>query len=187
MNGAWGAGLATFSDDRVLEVFYPAPALGAPAEGGEAGTRELAAGEAARHAVPAGGADDRRGVREAPILTVIADLAAPPADAADAYLRLHLLSHRLVRPRGLNLDGIFGVLPNVAWTSRGPVDPARLTEVRLRVPRARRARSRSTRVDKFPRMTDYVDPGRACAWPTPTACAWARTSPRAPRSCTRAS
>jgi 2,3,4,5-tetrahydropyridine-2-carboxylate N-succinyltransferase len=155
--GAWGAGLATFSDDRVLEVWYPAPALGAPRGGGEAGLRELRADEAARHGLPAGGADERRGVRQAPVLTVIADLADPPADAADAYLRLHLLSHRLVRPRGLSMDGIFGVLPNVAWTSHGPVDPARLTEVRLAL-RARGEALQVHAVDKFPRMTDYVVP-----------------------------
>ena len=70
------------------------------------------------------------------------DLDAPPADAADAYLRLHLLSHRLVRPHGVNLDGIFGVLPNVAWTSRGAVDPAALDQVRLRA-RAPAGRCRS--------------------------------------------
>jgi 2,3,4,5-tetrahydropyridine-2-carboxylate N-succinyltransferase len=147
MSGAWGAGLATFSDDRVLEVWYPAPALGEPGD----------AGEAARAALPAGSGDERRGVRQAPVLTVIPDLGAPPADAADGYLRLHLLSHRLVKPRGLNMDGIFGVLPNVAWTSHGPVDPAKLTDVRLAF-RARGEALQVFSVDKFPRMTDYVIP-----------------------------
>ena len=66
------------------------------------------------------------------MLTVIADLAQPPDGAADAYLRLHLLSHRLVKPHDVNLDGIFAALPNVAWTSAGPVDPANLTQVQLR-------------------------------------------------------
>jgi len=141
---AWGAGLATFSDDRVLEVWYPEPALGEP-------------GEAADAVLPAAADDELRGVRVAPVLTVIADLAEPPRDAADAYLRLHLLSHRLVKPRGLNMDGIFGVLPNVAWTSHGPVDPAKLTEARM----AFRTRGQALQVfalDKFPRMTDYVIP-----------------------------
>jgi 2,3,4,5-tetrahydropyridine-2,6-dicarboxylate N-succinyltransferase len=88
---------------------------------------------------------------------VIEDLDAAPSGVADAYLRLHLLSHRLVRPHGVNLDGIFGVLPNVAWTSLGPVDIDQ-------VPAAReRARSRGVHlmvlgVDKFPRMVDYVVP-----------------------------
>jgi 2,3,4,5-tetrahydropyridine-2-carboxylate N-succinyltransferase len=147
MSGAWGAGLATFSDDRVLEVWYPAPALGEPGD----------AGEAARAALPAGADDERRGVRQAPVLTVIPDLGAPPADAADGYLRLHLLSHRLVKPRELNMDGIFGVLPNVAWTSHGPVDPAKLTDVRLAF-RAHGEALQVFSVDKFPRMTDYVIP-----------------------------
>jgi 2,3,4,5-tetrahydropyridine-2,6-dicarboxylate N-succinyltransferase len=147
MSGAWGAGLATFSDDRVLEVWYPAPALGEPGD----------AGEAARAALPAGADDERRGVRQAPVLTVIPDLGAPPADAADGYLRLHLLSHRLVKPRELNMDGIFGVLPNVAWTSHGPVDPAKLTDVRLAF-RAGGEALQVFSVDKFPRMTDYVIP-----------------------------
>jgi 2,3,4,5-tetrahydropyridine-2-carboxylate N-succinyltransferase len=92
-------------------------------------------------------------VRQAPVLTVIDDLTAGPADAADAYLRLHLLSHRLVRPRELNLDGIFGVLPNVAWTDLGPVDVERLAALR-----AQGRRIAIKGVDKFPRMSDYVVP-----------------------------
>ena len=91
------------------------------------------------------------------VSTTIADLSAPPADVADAYLRLHLLSHRLVAPRTINVDGIFGVLPNVAWTSLGPVAIESLTEVRMR---ARIAGEPLTvlSVDKFPRMVDYVVP-----------------------------
>jgi 2,3,4,5-tetrahydropyridine-2-carboxylate N-succinyltransferase len=88
---------------------------------------------------------------------VIRDLGTPPADVADAYLRLHLLSHRLVRPHGLNLEGIFGVLPNVAWTSLGPVDIDRLDDVRERA-RAQGVHLMVMGVDKFPRMTDYVVP-----------------------------
>ena len=79
--------------------------------------------------------------------TSIASLADPPADAYDAYLRLHLLSHRLIRPHDANLDGIFGVLPNVAWTSHGPVDPVAVPAVQRRVRSRRRAvpgRSAST-------------------------------------------
>jgi 2,3,4,5-tetrahydropyridine-2,6-dicarboxylate N-succinyltransferase len=139
---AWGAGLATFSGDRILEVFYPDPRLGAPGEAPE---------------LPGERVDARRGVRQAPILTVIEDLSAPPAGTADAYLRLHLLSHRLVKPHGLNLDGIFGVLPNVAWTSAGAVDPAELTNVQLRF-RAQGEPLQVFSLDKFPRMTDYVAP-----------------------------
>jgi len=140
--GAWGAGLATYSGDRILEVFYPSPQIGnEPGEGLEIAARD----------------DALRGVRQAPVLTVIEDLSAPPAGTADAYLRLHLLSHRLVKPREVNLDGIFGALPIVAWTSLGPVDPANLTDVQLKA-RAEGIAVQVFGLDKFPRMTDYVAP-----------------------------
>src|SRR5262249_46244781 len=96
-------------------------------------------------------------VRQAPVFTVIEDLNAPPDGTADAYLRLHLLSHRLVKPHGLNLDGLFGVLPNVAWTSAGAVAPAQLTPVQLNF-RAAGEPLQVFSLDKFPRMTDYVAP-----------------------------
>jgi 2,3,4,5-tetrahydropyridine-2-carboxylate N-succinyltransferase len=156
--GAWGAGLATFSGDRILEVFFPAPALGAVAGDGRPGTHILSKEDAERHGLPAEQRTDQlRGVRQASVFTVIEDLSQPPDGAADAYLRLHLLSHRLVKPHDVNLDGIFGALPNVAWTSRGPVDPAHLTEVALRS-RAHDVPLQVFSVDKFPRMTDYVAP-----------------------------
>ena len=89
-------------------------------------------------------------------MLVIADLDSPPADTADAYLRLHLLSHRLVAPNSINLDGIFAALPNVVWTNHGPcaVDGFEQTRARLR------AQGPVTvfGVDKFPRMVDYVVP-----------------------------
>jgi 2,3,4,5-tetrahydropyridine-2-carboxylate N-succinyltransferase len=156
VTGAHAAGLATFSGDRVLEVFYPAPELGT---GGEApGFTELSAEDAERHGLPSAQRHDAlRDVRQSPVLTVIEDLQQPPNGAPDAYLRLHLLSHRLVKPREINMDGIFAALPNVAWTSAGPIDPGHLTQVQLR------ARSEGTplqvfALDKFPRMTDYVTP-----------------------------
>ena len=153
--GAWGAGIATFSGERVLEVFYPSPALGAH---DEPGTRELNTEDAEHHGLPsAQRTDDRRGTRQAPVITVIEDLGEPPAGTADAYLRLHLLSHRLVKPHDVNLDGLFGVLPNVAWTSAGPVDPAQLTQVQLRF-RRDSVPLQVFSLDKFPRMTDYVTP-----------------------------
>jgi 2,3,4,5-tetrahydropyridine-2-carboxylate N-succinyltransferase len=90
------------------------------------------------------------------VVLVIADLDSPPADTADAYLRLHLLSHRLVAPNSINLDGIFAALPNVVWTNHGPcaVDGFEQTRARLR------AQGPVTvfGVDKFPRMVDYVVP-----------------------------
>ncbi len=95
MSGAWGAGLATFSGDRVLEVFYPEPKL----EDREAGFTELSADDAEAYGLSgAQRTDDLRGVRQAPVLTAIGDLGQPPDGTADAYLRLHLLSHRLVKP-----------------------------------------------------------------------------------------
>jgi 2,3,4,5-tetrahydropyridine-2-carboxylate N-succinyltransferase len=141
---AAGVGLATFSAGAILDVWYPQPALGdepPPVPGLDAATRT----------------DDVRGVEIRPVRTVIADLQAPPADVADAYLRLHLLSHRLVQPRTINLDGIFGILPNVAWTTRGPVSLEDLTAARLRA-RTHGEHLVVLGVDRFPRMIDYVVP-----------------------------
>ena len=154
---AWAMGLATFAGDRMLDAWFPEPHLGLDGAPTEAGTSEVQ-GAQAGDLISGARADEARGVRVAAIATVIADLSQPPADTADAYLRLHLLSHRLIRPHGANLDGIFGVLPNVAWTSAGPVDPAELDAVRLRF----RAAGQPLAVygdDKFPRMVDYVVPG----------------------------
>ena len=144
--GASGTGLATTTaDGTVLDTWYPAPALGPDAP------------DTAADLDPLAGPDDARGVTTAVVRTAVASLADPPVDAPDAYLRLHLLSHRLVAPHGLNLEGVFGTLVNVAWTSLGPVDPAALAEVRLRA-RASGVALAVTSVDKFPRMTDYVIP-----------------------------
>jgi 2,3,4,5-tetrahydropyridine-2-carboxylate N-succinyltransferase len=96
-------------------------------------------------------------VRIVPVTTMIKDLADPPTDAHDAYLRLHLLSHRLVRPHGCSVEGIFGVLNNVTWTSAGPCPVEEFEDIRLHL----RAAGRHVEVfglDKFPRMTDYVVP-----------------------------
>jgi 2,3,4,5-tetrahydropyridine-2-carboxylate N-succinyltransferase len=142
--GAHGAGTATLASDRVLDVYFPSPALGAD---GDVGTRRT--GQAA--------ADGVRGVELVPIETTIGSLADPPADAYDAYLRLHLLSHRLLRPHQANLDGLFGVLSNVAWTSQGPVDPGAVPAVQRRFHAAGEP-FQVFSVDKFPRMTDYVVP-----------------------------
>jgi 2,3,4,5-tetrahydropyridine-2-carboxylate N-succinyltransferase len=141
---AAGVGLATYSAGAILDVWYPQPALGVdapPVPGLDAGTR----------------ADDVRGVEIRPVRTVVEDLQAPPADVADAYLRLHLLSHRLVRPRTINLDGIFGILPNVAWTTRGPIAIDELPAARLRA-RTHGEHLVVLGVDRFPRMIDYVVP-----------------------------
>ena len=146
MSEAWATGLATLTGDgRVLDVLFADPQLG-PAEGSPGTTTGAVVHE-----------DPRRGVQVVEVTTVLDDLDSAPTDAYDAYLRLHLLSHRLVKPHGLSLEGLFGVLPNVAWTSEGPVDPAALADVRLRF-RAAGEPLQVFSVDKFPRMTDYVVP-----------------------------
>ncbi len=140
---AAGSGIATIADRdaTTLEVWYPALALGEPP---------------GAPTVLAADTDQERRVRFRPTETRI-DLDAAPDGAADAYLRLHLLSARLVRPRELNVDGIFGQLALVAWTDLGAVHPADLDELRAR----RRLAGKTLTVhgiDKFPRMTDFVSP-----------------------------
>lgn len=141
---AAGIGLATESDGLILDVWYPSPVLGAtpvdvPGISGAITT------------------DLIRGVTVRTISTVVPDLQSSPVDTADAYLRLHLLSHRLARPRTLNLDGIFDLLPNVAWTSLGPVPVPDVARVRL-LARSRGSALTVFSIDKFPRMVDYVTP-----------------------------
>jgi len=156
--GAWGDGLATVTEaGRVLDTWYPAPVLGSADGAGGPGTRELGINAAPPDLAAAARRDERRGVRIIPVRTVIESLARPPEDTQDAYLRLHLLSNRLIRPHEADLTGLFGVLPNVAWTTHGPIDPATLPAVRLRF-RAAGRQLTVTSVDKFPRMTDYVAP-----------------------------
>ncbi|OEU88437.1 2,3,4,5-tetrahydropyridine-2,6-dicarboxylate N-succinyltransferase [Streptomyces abyssalis] len=163
--GAVAAGLATVSrgsdgEETVLDTWFPAPEL-VEAPEGPVGSERLspeqaaeALGETARGAL---GSDAVRDVEIVAVRTVIGSLEDKPADTHDAYLRLHLLSHRLVRPHGLNLEGQFALLANVAWTSLGPVAVERLEQVRMAARAAGRHLS-VTSVDKFPRMTDYVAP-----------------------------
>ncbi|WP_405441296.1 2,3,4,5-tetrahydropyridine-2,6-dicarboxylate N-succinyltransferase [Streptomyces avidinii] len=158
--GAVAAGLATITaDGTVLDTWFPAPEL--VAEPGPAGTERLTAdravellGSAAAKAIRT---DAVRGVEVVAVRTVISSLEDKPLDAHDAYLRLHLLSHRLVKPHGQNLDGVFGLLTNVAWTSLGPVAVDQVETVRLNA-RAEGLHLQVTSIDKFPRMTDYVAP-----------------------------
>lgn len=157
-SGAHGAGIATITPDgTVLDTWFPSPQLGEPSA---PGTRRLTPQEAVE-ALGSGvaallGPDEDRGVEVVAVYTGIAKLSEAPADTHDAYLRLHLLSARLVRPHGQNLDGLFGVLNNVVWTSHGPCPVEGFEAVRLRL----RARGQVTvyGVDKFPRMVDYVVP-----------------------------
>jgi 2,3,4,5-tetrahydropyridine-2-carboxylate N-succinyltransferase len=177
--GAWGVGLATVTEGgQVLDTWFPSPALvpvGAAAVAAEVsdavgvtvgdddgpGTARLGPSVAsAQLGVDVSrlvGPDAARGVERVAVVTAIASLADPPVDAHDAYLRLHLLSHRLVRPRQANLDGLFGVLNNVVWTSAGPCSPDGFERTRLGL-RAGGAPLQVFGIDKFPRMTDYVVP-----------------------------
>ncbi|MCO1598433.1 2,3,4,5-tetrahydropyridine-2,6-dicarboxylate N-succinyltransferase [Micromonospora sp. RHAY321] len=154
-DSAWGIGLATVTaDEQVLDTWYPTGKLGL-------GELPLVAGEDKADVLdlPPAALGDRPlpGLRTVQVVTVIGSLDDPIKDAPDAYLRLHLLSHRLVRPNQLNLDGIFGKLANVAWTSAGPCPPERVDELRV-IERAAGRHLAVYGVDKFPRMTDYVVP-----------------------------
>jgi 2,3,4,5-tetrahydropyridine-2-carboxylate N-succinyltransferase len=143
---AWGTGLSTITaDGQVLDTWYPSPRLGAPE--GTDGAEAIAA---------LAGPDEVRQVRREVVRREI-DLDAPPADASDVYLRLHLLSHRLVQPHGVDLTGQFGLLANVAWTTAGPCAVEGFEQTRLRLLVAHGA-VQVLGVDKFPRMVDYVLP-----------------------------
>ncbi|WP_457205703.1 2,3,4,5-tetrahydropyridine-2,6-dicarboxylate N-succinyltransferase [Nocardioides sp. P5_C9_2] len=144
---AWGHGLVTLdSADHVLDVWFPSPALG-----------ERAGQDVPDVLVALAGTDAARGTRRELRAVEIADLGAAPATTEDVWLRLHLLSARLVRPHEISMDGVFGLLTNVVWTSAGPcaVEGFELTRARLQ-----RERGHVTvfGVDKFPRMVDYVLP-----------------------------
>lgn len=180
---AFGVGLAHTSalgdGDKVLDTWFPTPllddathgtvstALDLPDTGtvfltddhaqrlDAAGAAELAA--QVRALLTTAATPSLTATRRHAVATAIGDLQAAPTDAHDVYLRLHLLSHRLVRPHGLSLDGAFGKLSNVVWTDLGPCDPDGFEQQRLDLVAAGRP-VRVTSVDKFPRMTDYVVP-----------------------------
>jgi 2,3,4,5-tetrahydropyridine-2-carboxylate N-succinyltransferase len=143
---AWGWGLASIhASDQVLDTYFPSPRLG------------IADDSAAPPVLVSAVVDDEAREVRTEIVLVEIDLDAAPAGTSDTYLRLHLLSHRLVRPRSINLDGIFGSLPNVVWTSAGPCAIEWFERVRTRL-RARGGHFTIYGVDKFPRMVDYVVP-----------------------------
>ena len=141
---AAAVGLASFAGDTLLEVWYPEPKL-APLSGEPSAQLKALAGN-----------DETRGVKRE-LVSIEIDLTKAPADAIDAYLRLHLLSHRLVKPHGQSLDGIFGLLSNVVWTNHGPCDVEGFESVRTKL-RAKFGQVTIYSVDKFPRMVDYVIP-----------------------------
>jgi 2,3,4,5-tetrahydropyridine-2,6-dicarboxylate N-succinyltransferase len=154
---AWGIGVATVTaDGQALDAWYPTGklGLGVPPDQDQPTNTPLPTADLV--GLP-GAQPALAGQRAAGVVTVIESLADPPEDAFDAYLRLHLLSHRLIRPHEANLDGVFGLLATVAWTSAGPCPPERVDELRM----AQREAGRLLTiygVDKFPRMVDYVVP-----------------------------
>ena len=142
-DAAWGVGEAHLdADGTILDVWFPELGLGEP----KPTELDFEPGE-----------DDVLGIETEQVTTVIRSLADAPQDAADAYLRLHLLSHRIIKPHQANLDGVFGLLSNNAWTDLGPIPAHRVEEVRLAL-RLEGHRLEVYSVDKFPRMTDYVVP-----------------------------
>ena len=141
---ASGHGIATISNGTTLDVWFPSPSL------------SLLSASVPTELTALAGDDAARGVARE-VISIEIDITKAPTNAADAYLRLHLLSHRLVKPHGVALDGIFGLLSNVVWTSVGPcaVDGFEITRARLR---AAHGHVSVYGVDKFPRMVDYVVP-----------------------------
>jgi 2,3,4,5-tetrahydropyridine-2-carboxylate N-succinyltransferase len=142
---AYGYGIAsTTSAGEVLDTWYS----------------DLGLGELAQHPAPdladLTGNDSIRDVTRS-VVAIEIDLDAAPTNVSDAYLRLSLLSHRIVKPHGLNLDGIFGILPNVSWTSAGPCALSTFNQVAPRL-RVKLGALTVYGVDKFPRMVDYVVP-----------------------------
>lgn len=140
---ASGHGIATIASGVVLDTWFPQPTLsGLPAVPSD--LQALV------------GIDAIRGVSKE-LVSIEIDLDKAPTSVSDAYLRLHLLSHRLVKPHGLNLDGIFGILNNVVWTSYGPcaVEGFEITRAKLK---AAYGNVNVFGIDKFPRMVDYVIP-----------------------------
>ena len=141
---ASGHGIATISNGSTLDVWFPSPSLSA------------LTGSVPTELTALSGSDAARGVTRE-VVSIEIDITKAPANATDAYLRLHLLSHRLVKPHGVSLDGIFGLLSNVVWTSVGPcaVEGFEVTRARLK---AAHGHVSVFSIDKFPRMVDYVVP-----------------------------
>ncbi len=143
-DAASGIGIATIDGNKTLDVWFPNPSLSiSPIQLVDSSKFERK--------------DSIRGCEVKIVKTSIKDLSKPAVDVADAYLRLHLLSHRLVKPRTINLEGIFSILNNVAWTTIGPVLPEKVESVRAN---AKKVGTHLTifSLDKFPRMLDYVIP-----------------------------
>jgi len=141
---ASGHAITTMSHGRLLDAWFPAPILGPLSSTVPAELLTLV------------GEDDARGVSRE-IASIEIDLSIPPSSALDVYLRLHLLSHRLIKPHGANLDGVFSLLSNVVWTSAGACAVEDFENIRARL-MAKHGHLTVFAVDKFPRMVDYVIP-----------------------------
>lgn len=159
MTGAIGQGIATLtSEGTVLDAWFYDFDLNEQLGGeGRAGTQHVAAADMDPAIAGLAGDDELRGTTRVAIRTTITDLNAAPVDAYDAYLRLHLISGRRIKPHGCNLDGVFGKLSNVVWTNHGPCAVEGFEAVRARL-QASRGPVTVYSVDKFPRMVDYVVP-----------------------------
>ena len=145
MSQASSHGIATIAaNGQVLDVWYPNPVLAPLASAPSVDLSQLV------------GSDDVRGIKRE-LVSIEIELSTPPKDAKDAYLRLHLLSHRLVKPHGQSLEGIFGLLTNVVWTNQGPCSTENFEIVRAKL-QAKFGSLTVYSVDKFPRMVDYVIP-----------------------------
>ena len=148
MPAAWGHALVTqvdngsSNDGTILDAWFHELGWGESAPTSDRTTADQ------HHAL--------RAVRVS-VATIVIDTDSAPTNAIDVYLRLHLLSHRLAKPRSLNLDGAFGLLTNVAWTNIGPILPENINQVRWEERRSGHLLNVHG-VDKFPRMTDYVVP-----------------------------
>ena len=154
--GAHGLGIANIAiDGTVLDTWYPNPELTLN-DDHPTTTQRTSAHNLSPEFLRLIGADRDRLVETVPVRTTIADLDAPPIDAHDVYLRLHLLSHRLVEPLTINLDGALDHLTPVAWTNKGPCLPNNFETVRTNL----RARGpiHVYGIDRLPRMVDYVVP-----------------------------
>ncbi len=145
MSLAYGYGVATIATDgTALDTYFSKLGLGKLADNSAPNLTKLVT------------EDVIRGIKTELVEREI-ELSRPPIDAVDVYLRLHLLSHRIIRPHGASLEGLFSLLSNVVWTSRGPCQVANFDRVREEL-RARDGFLAVYGVDKFPRMVDYVIP-----------------------------
>jgi len=142
-DGAWGVGLATVAaDGTVLDVWFTRLGLGEAPTGVAAPDLDRA---------------NPTGTTSKGVSITVKSLAEAPEDTADVYLRLHLLSHRFVIPHSISLEGIFGLLPNNAWTNFGPVPADAVNAARLKL-RGEGQNLEVKSLDKFPPMADYVTP-----------------------------